>query len=161
MRRKGLTLEQGWRLAGLTDGEGHFGISRRKQSYMCEFVIALRDDDEPLLRRLQETTGLGLLYHAKKRLDGHHDICRWYVTRKQECLRLVEIFNACPLWSKKARDFEVWRKAVLYWNGPRLEGWAPMERWYHEIREARGYIEPSLNGDAPITKIAQRQGTSL
>jgi len=141
--------ELGIRLAAFTDGEGHFAIctnngDKRQKSYACRFIIKLRDDDLELLERFHQATGLGtLLVHGGggPTARTRYAQARWAVHAKAECLRLTEIFDEHPLWSKKARDYAIWREAVIHWcsvsahNGP--VDWAPMARWFEEIREAR------------------------
>ena len=109
-------------LAGLTDGEGCFAIwktvrPRKRDGWRCAFLIHLRRDDLPLLEALQAETGLGRINLGRRsKVGGDHPSVRWVVARKAECLQLVSIFEAYPLRSKKARDFEVWAEAVRAWS---------------------------------------------
>lgn len=146
--------ETGFRLASFADGEGHFAIVRSRKVttrtwvYGCAFIAQLRDDDEEWLARLRALTGLGGFTRSGKRnlRGGWHSKpqIRWAIQTKAECLRLVEMFDKYPLWSKKARDFAIWRQAVRYWCGPKPEGNAPLERWFHEIRAIREYAPGDL-----------------
>lgn len=137
----------GYRLAGLTDGEGHFGIAKNTKhgltTYTCVFVINMRDDDAPLIEWLHETSGLGVIYRATaiRQRQGWetNPTISWRVQKKVECLQVVAIFERYPLLSKKARDFEIWAKAVRYLNGPQPEGRAPLARWFEQIRLVRAY----------------------
>ena len=140
--------EVGWRLASLADGEGHFSIGKINDcsTFTCAFRIKLRADDVDILKRFQAYTGVGTITRATK---GRHHPCRvWSVQKKSDLLHLIDIFDIYPLWSKKQRDYEIWRDAVLYWNTPerdewgRIE-WGPMEDWYWELRAVRQYVEPA------------------
>lgn len=111
-----VTPEMGQYLAGLTDGEGCFGIYRSSRfTYRCEFVINLREDDRPLLEWLKAETGLGHVSDGRRKTRktrGDNPSARWHVSSVGECLDLIAIFETYPLRSKKARDFEIWAKAV-------------------------------------------------
>lgn len=146
--------EFGYRLAGLTDGEGHFGIvkqtKRGRTTYGCVFIINMRDDDREFVEWLHETTGLGVIYRAgalRQRQGWEtNPMVGWRVQKKTECLKLLEIFERYPPLSKKARDFEIWAKAVRYLNGPQPEGREPLARWFEQIRQVRAYqADVSLN----------------
>ena len=108
-----VTPEVGQYLAGLTDGEGCFGIyTSTRWTYRVEFVINLRADDRPLLEWLKAETGLGYISVASRKKRGDKPTARWAVQSIRECLDLIAIFETYPLRSKKARDFEIWAKAV-------------------------------------------------
>ena len=55
--------------------------------------------------------------------------------------RLVEVFDAFPLRAKKARDFAVWRQAVLVAAAHRQShGWAGMASLAERLREVRKFV---------------------
>ncbi len=115
-----LELGFGFWLAGFLDGEGHFGIYRYNcgkgnWSYGTRCSIVLRDDDSDLLERVRAETSLGRIYKTHKP-NAPLRYSRWDVRRRSECLSLVKILDAYPLQSKKQRDYEIWRMAVLLWQ---------------------------------------------
>jgi len=154
----------GHRLAALADGEGCFIIQgRNKQksvtTWNCSFVVKMRADDRPFLERMARETGLGRLYTIKEtRADGHNrqNQAAWVIDTKAAALELVAIFDRYPLWSKKVRDYEVWRQAVIYWNSVKRGGkgidWAPMEQWGKEIQEVRKFSAQGATPDSPICR---------
>lgn len=104
-------------LAGLIDGEGHFGllIHRRadgRRAAKFQFVINLRCDDRTVLEWVHGQLGIGKLYdrpgHGRQR-----PIVRYVVTNKEDCARLVALLDGLPLRSRKAEQFELWRGALL------------------------------------------------
>lgn len=140
----------GFRFAGYVDGEGHFAVTRNTKprtgavSYGVGFAMQIRADDRAVLERYQkELGGMGRLYEvaSQTRSTGYTSkpTVMWQINRKRDCLILVELFETYRLWTKKATDFHIWAKAVRYMNGPRPEGWAPMARWFDEIRAVRVY----------------------
>jgi hypothetical protein len=154
--------EIGYRFAGYVDGEGHFAINRATKPsgtfvYGCTFVIHIRDDDRHVLERFQvELGGIGAMYEVGARFKPGQTNTKptvmWHIQNKAGCLFLVEVFEQYRLWTKKAGDFHIWAKAVRYLHGPRPEGKAPLERWFHEIRASRKY-------DAPL--VSQREVQQL
>jgi LAGLIDADG endonuclease len=133
-----LPEQVGFYLAGLTDGEGCFHIAATGYP---SFVIKMRADDRPLLERVQtECGGIGSI--SRVATDGHgarKPQVLWRVQRKRELVWLTEVFDAFPLWSKKARDYEIWRDAVVAWSC----GASPRDliSCAHELRSVRLFPE--------------------
>jgi hypothetical protein len=133
--------EIGYRLAGLADGEGCFSIQpNNNKGWLCSFVIKMRADDRPLLERFQRLTGVGNFYTATK---GRHNPCvSWAVQDKAGVRKIVDIFDMYPLWSKKKRDYNLWRLAVLEWEKHEYgDSWRAIERYAAEIKRVRIYRE--------------------
>ena len=117
-------------LAGFADGEGSFGISQPRKSYICKFHISLRLDDADILHECQhrlELGNVGLVKREKLRSPNEKPCARWEVGGKIPCLRLVQIFDEFPLRAKKRRDFEIWREAVIEWNALSPESGYPYD----------------------------------
>lgn len=145
--------EVGDRLAALSDGEACFyigQINRRKPgggSYNCSFRIKLRDDDRPFLEKMQSLVGLGRIYTHRDGPTNPNPCVTWAIDSKKECEELVDIFDRFPLWSKKARDFKIWRDAVLYWNYPYVDDdgkivWDEMDQCRRLLMAGRAYRAP-------------------
>jgi len=103
-------------LAGFADGEGCFLIHRRSgpsRTFWCGFRITLRGDDSDILRRVRAQLGVGHVYLLAARGNRRPAVC-WEVRGPAGCLKLVEVFDQHPLRAKKARDYGVWRAAVIY-----------------------------------------------
>ena len=112
-------------LAGFIDGEGCFSVSyngqrQRYPSLKCTFRIALRSDDTPLLEECRRQTGLGVVYRQRPFANQKwNPSAMWHVAHKSDSARLIEILDRFPLRSKKARDYAVWREAVIVRNSRR------------------------------------------
>jgi hypothetical protein len=109
-------------LAGFIDGEGCFYIVNYKHTreggYRMCFCINLRSDDVAILQQCAAVTGLGRLKARANRDSsrlGTRPGMEWIVGRKTDCRRLVELLDRYPLRAKKARDYAIWREAVLLW----------------------------------------------
>lgn len=139
-------------LAGFVDGEGCFTIGRNgRGGRWCSLRIALRADDEPILRTIHEQTGLGNVWIQEPPSHKLPTAC-WSVTDKAGCAALVEMFERYPLRAKKRRDFETWARAVSVWcqmsmkgNGNQHTGMKPldyseMNRLDEELRAGRRFI---------------------
>lgn len=140
-----LDIAFGHWFAGFTDGEGCFRIKpTNKGTYQCRFSIGLRADDEPILREIRDEIGAGILVHSG-RDSIKQEQWRYEVNSKAGCLALVEAFDRFPLRAKKARDYDVWRRAVMVWasveNGRRAD-WSEMAALADELREARRFAPP-------------------
>ena len=117
-------------LAGFIDGEGCFCIRshtnqgyNRTTYYSCQFSVALRADDSPILWEICERTGIGAI-DAKCRTNANPKTV-WRVNRKADCATLIEILDRFSLRAKKARDYALWRQAVEIWQTAGGRGGAP------------------------------------
>lgn len=103
--------------AGLIDGEGHFSIVdyQHSNSFATRLIVEMRADDLELLEMIRERLQMGnisIRCRTDRRKDEHpHAI--WQVTSKSECQEIVKIFDQSPLRSRKQKDYEVWREAVM------------------------------------------------
>lgn len=100
-------------LAGLSDGEACFAlrVSGRFPSYRPEYVMGLRADDYPMLSAIQKRAHIGYLRSLPR--GGKNPQVSWSVTNISECRRLADGFRSgAGLFSKKARDFALWCRAV-------------------------------------------------
>jgi hypothetical protein len=97
---------------GIVDGEGHLGLFRNGNNFRAELSIRMRDDDEPLVRYIHNTLGLGKYYHVSGEKAGRGDLVSWRVTAKDELLKLLDIFDNFPLQSKKSKQYPIWSRAI-------------------------------------------------
>jgi hypothetical protein len=153
----GISPEIGFRFAALTDGEGHFSIRKngRSRAWTCCFTIKLRADDFAMLERFRAEVGLGSIYNATCKPTPGRDnkpSVQWHIQTKDECRRLVPIFEEYTLWSRKAEQFEVWAAAVRYWCAPESSlgrdtwgrmrqhiDWTPMHELASTLKSLREY----------------------
>lgn len=132
-------------LAGFIDGEGCFLIGEFEGRYHPTMVLKLRDDDRVLLDEIVECTGVG--YVRDRKAQGNSRPCTaWHVGSQADCVALVDLLDAYPMRSRKARDYAVWRRAVAVWVAGRRgqpERWNRLARLAAELRLARTYVPPS------------------
>lgn len=91
-----------------------------KGSHKAWFAIKLRDDDAPILESIRDRLGMGTVIRRTNGISKPQAI--WVVQKKAECVALIEVFDTFPLRAKKARDFIIWKKAVLIWKDIRHMG---------------------------------------
>lgn len=113
----------GWYLTGLTDGEGSFVLSKLQDKRNTRwkyvtglFSICLRADDSPGLQALCERMGVGQfnLCSRNHRKPNEKPTAKWTVNKATDLATvIVPHFDKFPLTLKKARDFSVWREAIL------------------------------------------------
>jgi len=104
-------------LAGLTDGEGSFLISRhpRCRSISCRFQLLLRVDDKPLVEEIKQRLGnIGSIILRKDKRENHSPGARLQVDSCADVVHvLIPLFDRYRLRSKKRRDYELWKQAAL------------------------------------------------
>jgi len=116
--------------AGFVDGEGSFLIKRSirqiKPPYKSvtvalgiDFNISLREDDKSTLEFIKNQLGFGKVIYIPKSKHRYNssfsrskDQYMFRTAKIDDCMHLVQIFDAYPLHSKKARDFTTWKQAV-------------------------------------------------
>lgn len=79
-------------------------------------MVTVRADDEQILRDCAANTALGRVEVGLKGRGKSSPQARWIVERKLDCFLLLAIFDTYPLRAKKARDYEIWREAVMCWH---------------------------------------------
>lgn len=131
--------------AGFADGEGCFRIKPTNMgTFQCRFSIGLRADDAPILHEIRDWLGFGILVHSG-RDSIKQEQWRLEINSKDGCRRLVEVFDEYALRAKKARDYEIWRRAVEVWsrveNGKRSD-WGDMAALADELRAERVFKRP-------------------
>src|SRR3990167_6458769 len=97
--------EFGYWLSGLTDGEGSFGIYPQDKGgirgyYFPRFSIHLRLDDIGILRMIKNRLGFGRL-RFRPPMERVSPSCYYDVGHQNEALKLIKVFDECPLQSKK------------------------------------------------------------
>lgn len=107
-------------ICGFVDGEGCFTISISKHKTKrlgvdarLHFEIELREDDEELLKNIQETLGCGRIYHI------NYDKYGWapHVELKVSSLKdikgkIIPFFRKHQLRGKKRNSFELFCQAA-------------------------------------------------
>ncbi len=154
-------------LCGLTDGEAYFRlcIQAGKNPFpVASFSIHLRADDVEVLRLVHSYLNCGDLYYIVRReknpFPNARDTYRFVVSRPCDLAAVVvPHFDAFPLRAKKARDFAIWREAVLLLHEVNLSPTTPTGRvgggtkWTQErltrfdairLREQRRFIAPEI-----------------
>ncbi|OGG59279.1 hypothetical protein A2765_06720 [Candidatus Kaiserbacteria bacterium RIFCSPHIGHO2_01_FULL_56_24] len=104
-------------IVGLTDGEGSFtvflnppnkkhgSISYRVQ---CRYYIKMREDDLPLLEKVQKFWGFGKIYFQREYRENQRDNYRFEIFNYDLLKKVVvPFFKRHPLESKRAKDFEL------------------------------------------------------
>lgn len=107
--------------AGLTDGEGCFYVgmvsgSQKRDRWAClrtTFQISMREDDAEMILDVHRRLGFGYVSFAKRKPRGEQPTVRFAISALKDCHRLIAVFDAYPLRSKKRFDYAIWRDAVF------------------------------------------------
>lgn len=139
-------------LAGLIDGEGHFGIKAHSRgTHAPFFALKMRADERGLLELIRRTVGIGTITDEFRE---PHPMSRWVVQDKAGCARLVDLLDKYPLRAKKRNDFMVWRESVCeFVDRPRGNRWhgsvdnRRMAVLRDRLMAVRGYVDPPWSGN--------------
>ena len=107
-------------VCGVVDGEGCFTIviSKHKTKKLgldarLHFEIELRDDDEEILRSIQQTLDCGRIYHLCYERYGWNPHVELKVSSIKEIReKLIPFFRKHKLRGKKRKSFELFVKAA-------------------------------------------------
>lgn len=111
--------------AGITDGEGSFGVYRSafklkngelKSFYYSRYSLHLRLDDLPLLEYVKHNLGVGKISIDKGGNDygfTENPNATYLVGNPIDLLKIIEVLDIYKLRSKKFREYEIWKECVL------------------------------------------------
>lgn len=102
-------------IVGLVDGEGSFSVFLRKPAKAtwntrveCHFYIKMREDDLPLLKKVQKFFRCGSIFFQKEYRKNQRDNFRYQVSNKADLKNvIIPFFKKYPLQSKRIRDFRI------------------------------------------------------
>lgn len=131
--------EDAW-LAGFADGEGYFQLRKQNNCGIRvepRFRIHLRCDDIAILHALQVAFG----GNVRRGKNGDWNAqAHWLVSSKRELGGLIDYFDRFPLRAKKAREYAIWRDAVLLYCAE--SGVHPQLLTFHDqLLETRVFVE--------------------
>lgn len=109
-------------LVGLTDGEGCFYLNPRpvhipksKQSPVeLHFYIKLKGDHLPLLKKVKESFGCGVIYHQVEKRTNHSECFRFEINSQKDIHGvLLPLFDKHQLQSPKKKDYKIFRQVAM------------------------------------------------
>ena len=111
-------------ICGFVDGEGCFiiSVSKHKTKRLgfdarLHFEIELRDDDEEIIRSIQETLGCGRIYRLDLERYGWNPHIELKISSIKDIReKVIPFFTKHPLRAKKKKSFELFVQAaeILY-----------------------------------------------
>lgn len=134
--------------SGLVDGEGHFAITqlRNRTTFLPQFSIGLRVEEEPIIRDIHARLGCGNVYVTPRTYTNRHGdrIARkveFYAHNLDSCRKIDDLLQSHPLRTNKSQDYEIWHEFVQIKRIPRSQRDAQiqerMEFLFREIRRVR------------------------
>ena len=138
-------------LAGFIDGEATFIIRRLNggKNLGCLFNLILREDEREIISEIHSALGVGIVSLRQPQASasrGSKPGIGLRIETKDGCKRLVDVLDAFPLRAKKARDYAIWREAVLVWQGAvhanagvNAPIWRAMDRLRVDLVAVRAY----------------------
>lgn len=107
----------GYWFSGFFDGEGCLAVfSRQRKDRYFErrlgIQVILRDDDADVIRRIKDNLEVGLTYFHQT-YGTNNPKATFRVEQIQDLAEvIVPLFERYPLYSKKGREFLIWRDLV-------------------------------------------------
>lgn len=108
-------------VVGFVDGEGcfcvpisvHKTLSRRRE-VRPTFEIEVREDDLPIIRKIQRVLGCGVIYRLKfKRYEKWKPHVKLKVSKLNDLQYiLIPFFERHPLQAKKRKSFRIFQRIV-------------------------------------------------
>ena len=107
-------------VVGLVDGEGSFSVFLRKPKKAtwntrveCHFYIKMREDDLPLLKKVQKFFGCGSIFFQKEYRRNQRDNFRYQISDRAALKNIIiPFFKTHPLQSKRIHDFKIFCEIV-------------------------------------------------
>lgn len=108
--------------AGFFAGEGCFAIHARRQAdgrldRQMAIKVSLRDDDLSILQEIQRELGVGRIHRrvrSEREAKNGNPIATLTVQRIADLAEVIApLFDRYPLRAKKAREYPVWRAALM------------------------------------------------
>ncbi len=109
-------------IVGLTDGEGSFNIvirspkkaRRNRYKVECRYYVKMREDELPLLRKVEKFFGCGAVYHQKERRKNQRDCYRFEINDLKNLTgKVIPLFSKRFLLStNRKRDFVLFSRIV-------------------------------------------------
>lgn len=118
-REKPKSLSEDY-IVGLTDGEGCFYVEVRPPTITSNtriemhFFIKMREDELPLLKKVQEFFGCGGVYYQKEYRVNQRNCYRFGVTAQKDLHeKIVPFFDKHSLKSQKLKNYLLFRQIAL------------------------------------------------
>jgi site-specific DNA-methyltransferase (adenine-specific) len=105
----------------------------------------MRADEAPLLRALALKIGAGAV-KLESGNDHANPMVLWIVQSREDCWKIADLLDGVPLYAKKQREYNLWRKALEVWtatkrgnrwHGPRDN--SAMEKYYQGMKLLRPF----------------------
>ena len=141
-------------IVGLTDGEGCFYVATRvpnrthKSRVEMHFFIKLREDELPLLKKVQKFFDCGGVYYQKEYRANQKNCYRFGVTAQKDLHeKIIPFFDKNQLHSKKLKNYLLFRRiALMVKNGEHKSN-----EGYKKIRQLKSQMNRgSLDAGKPL-----------
>lgn len=135
-------------IVGLTDGEGSFTVyirppdkKRGAKNYRveCHYYLKLREDDLPLLKKVNQFFSCGKISFQKDNRPNHRDNYRFEITNLKALKEvIIPFFKQYFLQSKRVKDFKLFCRivqAVLKKEHQNKRGLKKIQQWKSQMHK--------------------------
>ena len=148
-------------IVGLTDGEGCFYVEVRPASIThnnrveMHFFIKMREDELPLLQKVQQFFGCGGIYYQKEYRANQRNCYRFGITSQKDLQeKIIPFFDKYPLQSQKLRSYLLFRQIALIVKNDEYK----TDEGLSQIRILKSQMN---NGARPVREIRSPGGNSM
>jgi len=111
----------GWFVSGFAEGESYFVVrpailgrnNKLHRGFNLRWGISLREDDLPLLHKIDDYFGNIGTFTQRKDTHGLMNTSCYYIEGAKKGLEVVKHFDQFPMHGKKAEDYQYYREIVL------------------------------------------------
>ena len=132
--------------SGFTDAEGTFMIVTLAKGFSFKFSIGLHIDDLNVLNYIKDRLGFGNIYISD-------NTCHFNVTKKDDILKLINIFDIYLLNSTKRFDYLDFKKAYHLYNNK--------DELTQELIDQILYIKNNMNNSRKDLEILFAEGVDF
>lgn len=129
---------------GFFDGDGTFcfffyppKLSAGRRKTRCQvgtsIQVVQRHDSRAALEHIQSSLGIGYITH-RKAYKRDRPYCVWAISKLKDLAEImIPLFDRYPLYTKKAREYQLWRQGIVHRYSWTLGG---MAHGGHALTEA-------------------------
>lgn len=107
-------------IAGLIEGEGHFGVSLQKSRPQFKmpfeirpiFIIYMSIKEKEMLEKIKDILKVGNVFTRKNKKDNQNDFIRYQVSGLRNCIALTKYLNSVEFLGTKKRTYKLWKDVI-------------------------------------------------
>lgn len=107
-------------IAGLIEGEGHFGVSLQKARPQFKmpfeirplFIIFMSEREKEMLEKIKDVLKVGNVFIRKNKKENKNGYVRYQVCGLRNCIALTKYLDSVEFLGNKKRIYRLWKEAI-------------------------------------------------